>query len=206
MLKAQEGERERLAMDLHDGLGSKISALRLEHEVLSGKLGENFHEKSNQIQQLIEEIRQDVRMISRNLVPYDLERYGLLYELDKLQFNIETIYEKRFILKSENMDDRLPYFAELSIYRMIQELVNNTIKHSGAKEIHLSLLKEHKTISIYYIDNGKGFQKESVKEGMGLSNIYTRAEHLNGTVQIKTNDGNGFQAIISIPANGLRYL
>lgn len=206
MLKAQEGERERLAMDLHDGLGAKISALRLEHESLSGKISGEHVEKSKQIQQLIEEISQDVRIISRNLVPYDLERYGLIYELDKLQYNIETVYNKRFIFNMENMEGRLPYFAELNIFRMIQELVNNTLKHSGATEIHLSFINDNKTISLRYHDNGKGLLNENEKKGMGLSNINTRAEHLHGKVQIMENTGYGFEALITIPIDGFQYL
>jgi len=206
MLKAQEGERERLAMDLHDGLGSKISALRLEHEAFSGKIGNEHAAKSNQLLELIEEIRQDVRIISKNLVPYDLQRYGLMYELDKLQYNIETVYGKRFIYKIKNMEQRLPYFAELNIFRMLQELVNNTVKHSGASEINLSIINDNKSIAIHYQDDGKGLMHEHKKEGIGLSNINTRAEHLNGNVHFKENNGHGFDAYITIPLAGLHYL
>ncbi len=206
MLRAQEGERERLAMDLHDGLGAKISALRLEYEVLSGKINAQFAEKNRHIQHLIDEIRQDVRMISKNLVPYDLEKSGLVYEIDKLQYHVENTYPLKFLVHFVNMDERLPYLAELNIFRIIQELVNNTIKHAEATEISLNMIRDEHVLQFSYADNGKGMDANQKKEGIGLSNIKTRAEHLHGEVTFGKNGESGFYARIIIPLENLPHL
>lgn len=206
MLKAQEGERERLALDLHDGLGAKVSTLRLENELLCELLKDENKNKSVYIQNLIEEIQQDVRIISRNLVPRDLERSGLIYELDKLQFNIESVYHKKFTLTFSHMKSRLPYVAELNIFRMIQELVNNTIKHAEATTIVLDISNNGNHINILYKDNGKGFDQSAKSDGIGLFNIRTRAAHLNGQVLFNTDTTNGFEASIQIPTEGINYL
>ncbi|MBL7924915.1 MAG: sensor histidine kinase [Bacteroidia bacterium] len=206
MLKAQEGERERLAQDLHDGLGAKISALSLEAELLSEKVDFPLKEKSQYIRSLVEEVRQDVRLISRNLVPRDLERSGLLYELDKLQYNIEQTHKKSFLLHSSGMDRRLPYAAELNLFRIIQELANNTLKHAGASDISLELKRDQEQIQVRYFDNGIGFNEGMKTEGIGIINIKARVAHLHGQVSFRRTNQKGFEVLISIPTEAINYL
>lgn len=199
MLKAQEHERERLALELHDGLGTKISALSLESEILSAELEDKHHEKAEHIRVLIEEIRQDVRSISRDLVPRDLFRSGLNYELDKLQYTVENLYKKKFHLALTGMENRFPYKTELSLYRIFQELVNNTLKHSSATQINLSVEKNEFQIAIFYADNGEGIKDHLPSDGIGLKIIKTRIAHLHPESQLQLSHKQGFELSIVIP-------
>lgn len=199
MLKAQEKERERLALELHDGLGAKISALSLETETLSSELDSKHQSKVLHVRSLIEEVRQDVRSISRDLVPRDLSRSGLNYELDKLQYNTESLYKKNFILTLVGMENRLPYKMELNLFRIVQELVNNTLKHSNANKINLNLTKDDSQILLIYSDNGKGIPEIQTSDGIGLKNIRTRIAHMHPESQLQIKSEKGFELSIIIP-------
>jgi signal transduction histidine kinase len=199
MLKAQEEERERLALELHDGLGAKISAVSLETETLTSILDPKHQTKALHIRSLIEEVRQDVRSISRDLVPRDLSREGLNYELDKLQYNTESLYHKKFKLFLNGMDARLSHKIELNLFRIVQELVNNTIKHSNADQIELNILKKEAQILLFYKDNGSGMKAGQATDGIGLKNIRARIAHLHPESQLKINSDKGFELSIIIP-------
>jgi signal transduction histidine kinase len=199
MLKAQEEERERLALELHDGLGAKISALSLETEALSSELESKHQTKVQHVRSLIKEVRQDVRSISRDLVPRDLSRSGLNYELDKLQYNTESLYKKKFILSLEGMENRIPYKMELNLFRIVQELVNNTLKHSNADRINLNLTKDDSQILLFYSDNGKGISENQTSDGIGLKNIRTRIAHMHPESQLQIKSEKGFELSIIIP-------
>lgn len=199
MLKAQEDERERLALELHDGLGTKISTLSLETETLSSEIDPKFQSKTEHIRSLIEEVRQDVRSISRDLVPRDLTRSGLNYELDKLQYNTESLYKKKFQLILQGMESRLPYKMELNIFRIVQELVNNTIKHSSAGEINLVIKRVDLQILLTYTDNGSGMNEHKSSDGIGLNNIRTRIAHLHPESTMQIGSKPGFELSIVIP-------
>jgi signal transduction histidine kinase len=199
MLKAQEDERERLALELHDGLGTKISALSLETETLSSEIDPKFQLKAEHIRSLIEEVSQDVRSISRDLVPRDLARSGLNYELDKLQYNTENLYKKKFQLSLLGMEQRLPYKMELNIFRIVQELVNNTIKHSNANTINLVIQRSELQLSLTYTDNGNGLDESKSSDGIGLNNIKTRIAHLHPESTLKISSQHGFEVSIVIP-------
>ena len=199
MLKAQEDERERLALELHDGLGTKISALSLETETLYSEIDPKFQSKTNHIRSLIEEVSQDVRSISRDLVPRDLSRSGLNYELDKLQYNTERLYNNKFQLTLLGMELRLPYKMELNIFRIVQELVNNTIKHSSASEINLLIQRDELQILLTYTDNGKGMNDSKSSDGIGLNNIKTRIAHLHPESTMQIGLQPGFELSIAIP-------
>lgn len=199
MLKAQEEERERLALELHDGLGAKISAVSLETETLTSLLDPKHQAKTLHIRSLIEEVRQDVRSISRDLVPRDLSRSGLNYELDKLQYNTESLYNKKFKLFLNGMETRLSHKIELNLFRIVQELVNNTIKHSNADLIELEILKSESQILLSYKDNGTGLKEGRTSDGIGLKNIRTRIAHLHPESQLKISSVKGFEINIVIP-------
>ncbi|MBK7965838.1 MAG: hypothetical protein IPK10_11490 [Bacteroidetes bacterium] len=199
MLKAQEDERERLALELHDGLGAKISALSLETETLSSEIDLKFQSKTEHIRTLIEEVRQDVRSISRDLVPRDLVRSGLNYELDKLQYNTESLYKKKFQLTLQGMELRLPYKLELNIFRIVQELVNNTLKHSSASKIELDIQRIEQQLLLTYLDNGIGMNENKSSDGIGLNNIKTRIAHLHPESSMNISSSQGFELRIIIP-------
>lgn len=204
MLQAQEKERNRLATDLHDGLGAQISALRLIASSLLNRLDLPLQTKGRELLKGIEEVQKEVRSISHDLVPRDLEHYGLLYELDKLQYQAETLHHITFVLKVEPLQYRLPLSFELNIYRIIQELFQNTLKHSGASEVLLTINHTPQGLDILYRDNGKGFNSEQKTPGIGLSNIYARASLMNAQTQLKTESGRGFEIRIMIPSFAIR--
>jgi signal transduction histidine kinase len=204
MLQAQEKERNRLATDLHDGLGARISALRLLSSSLLNRLDSSLQLKGTELLKGIEEVQQEVRSISHDLVPRDLEHYGLLYELDKMQYRAETLHRIAFRLHTSLSEEQISLPVELNIYRIIQELFQNTIKHSGASEVELHLNNSEKGLEIFYRDNGKGISEEKSIEGIGLRNLRARASLMQAEVQMKEDRGAGFEMRLLIPSFALK--
>ncbi len=97
------------------------------------------------------------------------------------------------------METRLPYKMELNLFRIVQELVNNTLKHSNADQINLKLTKSDSHILLFYFDNGNGILENQTSDGIGLKNIRTRIAHLHPESQLYIQSENGFELRIIIP-------
>jgi signal transduction histidine kinase len=203
MMLAQERERERLAKDLHDSLGPKLSFLRLENDLLSkADTPETFRQRASNSAQLISEVQTELRDVSHNLIPRDLENYGLAYEIDKLQYKVQSAGSTIFLSTTSGLKDRFTPDVELNLFRIIQELINNTLRHSGANEINLSIEKNDRILTIHYRDNGKGFNQEEnllSKKGIGLENMHTRINLYHGRLKLNSSPGKGIYYIITFP-------
>lgn len=197
---AQEEERSRIAMDLHDDLGASLLSLKLNMEELIHitdiKILRNGLEST--LIGLSDAIH-TTRLTSQTLMPQTLKTYGLtsaLNDLNKRYRNSLTID-----LISE-IDERYSQIIEINIYRIISELITNTIKHAKATKVNIKIQMEMKNLRISFTDNGVGFDyNASIKTstGLGINNIKNRIAFLKGNIQFSNNSGTNF--IITIPIN-----
>jgi len=202
----QDKERKRIAEDIHDGIGSILSTAKLQ---LSG-LEENKDvftqeqlERYYQSLLLIDEASQELRNVSHRLMPATLSKIGLIAALQNLFDKMSTVQKLSVKFITAGFTARLHEEIEISIYYIILEIINNTIKHAGATEIVVQLIKFPTYINIVAEDNGVGFDYNRVMEnttsGIGLKNIISRVEYLKGSVHIDSAEGKGTSVLIDIP-------
>lgn len=203
ILEAEENERQRIGQDLHDGVGQMMSAVKINLSALSHQLPLTDEEKKHKfdnIMGLVDESCNEVRAISHSMMPNALLKAGLgtairdfLNKLDNnvLETNIYT----------EGLDERIDTTTETIVYRVIQECVNNVIKHAHATSLDISVIRDVEGISATVEDNGNGFDinDPTTINGIGLKNIRSRVEYLNGTIEINSRPGHGTAVIINIP-------
>lgn len=197
---ATEKERQRIALELHDGINQMLAgaSLRLE-AILTGSVPM----ESSQLRQLksaLDGAIREVRKVSHNLMPCDLEENGLRNALKKLSEDLTStgiLKMKMDLLPEEELPASKP--TALAIYRIVQEFVQNTIKHSEAKEAHIELTREENSYLLQLRDNGSGFYYRENSEGCGLRNIKTRVRDLKGTFQLKTAPGKGVEMKVLLP-------
>ncbi|TDE16748.1 sensor histidine kinase [Dyadobacter psychrotolerans] len=206
-LNSEETERRRIAQDLHDDIGTMLSLTKLSLNQLSKRITENG-EKEDQImrkaQSLVEETILHVRRITRELVPTTLERFGLAEAIDEFIHKLEE--GNNLTICFQPGEEELPRQGqkiELTLYRIMQELVNNAIKHGQCSKIEISLEMSKDFIGLRVADNGIGFDPDMIKEGklagLGLLGIESRLAIVNGTVQYSKNATGGSTALTQIP-------
>ncbi|MDQ8052740.1 MAG: sensor histidine kinase [Pedobacter sp.] len=203
ILNAEENERKRISGELHDGLGQMFSAIKLN---LSGLADEVMfkHLQSRELFEktlnLVDESCKEVRVIAHQMAPNVLLKSGLatavrdfINKIDsrKLKINLETL----------GLQDRLDQNIETVLYRVIQETVNNVIKHAAANALDIQLTKDEESINVMIEDNGKGFDAMNLEkfEGIGLKNIRSRIAYLKGSVDFSSSPGAGTLVAIYIP-------
>jgi signal transduction histidine kinase len=203
IIEAEENERKRIAGDLHDGLGQIVSAVKMN---LSG-LADRITVASEQDKQLFEktialadESCKELRVVSHNMMPNALLKAGLSSAVKDF---IDKIDHSRLQvqLHTEGLNQRLDSSVETVLYRVIQEIVNNVIKHSSANRLDISLFKDKDGISCTIEDNGKGFNADAKEksDGIGLKNIQARISYLKGQVEFDSAPGRGTLVAIHIP-------
>ncbi len=201
----QEEERKRIAQDLHDAISSKLNVVSLNANMLTD--GEISSEETQKIGDSIHTITATVlensRRIAHDLLPPTLEKFGLQAAVEELCEELTDT--EKFELKHsiDYVEGSLKPEKELHVFRIIQELMNNTIKHSEAKTITLDLTSGENNLSLRYKDDGKGFQKENIKnaKGLGMSGIENRAVILEGDVQINSSPGEGIEVFLTTKTN-----
>jgi two-component system, NarL family, sensor kinase len=201
VLEAEEKERERIARDLHDGVGQVMSAAKMNLSAFESEL--SFKDENQKLQfekviNLVDEGCKEVRNVSHQMMPNALLKAGLSSAIKEFIDKIDSPSLK-VNLYTEGLNERLDNNTETVLYRVIQECVNNVIKHSGANLLDISLLKDEDGISATIEDNGKGFDGKATVEGIGLKNIKTRIEFLKGTVDFDSSVGKGTLVAIHIP-------
>jgi two-component system NarL family sensor kinase len=195
VMKGQEEERSRLARDLHDGVGGLLSGVKLSMSNMKGNVflsEENAQSVENVISQLDQSIA-ELRRVSHNMMPEALIKYGLKEALENYCENINLSGKINVQLQTYGMEKRMEQSTEIIIYRMIQELLNNVIKHADAKNVLIQLVRKEDHFNLTVEDDGKGFDTKEIenKTGAGLANIKARAEYLNGNVDIVSKKGEG---------------
>lgn len=200
---ATEEERTRIAKDLHDGVGQQLSGLKMGWQRLLGNLSEIKPEVAPQAEALTEvldEACEEVRSISHQMMPKSLQTFGLVPAMDDmLQKSIGTAginYEfENFGMDKNRFDSRI----ELTLYRIAQELVNNIIKHAAASSVSVQLMKNSSNLILMVEDDGKGFNFEKARRGLGLLNINSRLNTVGGEVDFESNVNQGTRVTIRIP-------
>lgn len=203
MLQSQERERQRIANDLHDNLGSMLTTLKLNFENLKLRKGSEdateimLYERTDE---LIEEAYHKVRRLAHTKNAGVLTGDGLIPALDKLTNKISIPGKLELQFLHYGFEKRLDNTIEFAIFRMIQELATNIIKHSHATEATLQLTNHEDTINIIIEDNGVGFNPANIKpDGMGLDAITKKVAQLKGEITIDSTPGKGTTIIIDLP-------
>lgn len=204
MLAAEEKERKRIATELHDGLGQLLSSARMNVASLDDVVEEGDQEDQQIFQNsldLIDNACDEVREISHNLMPSALSRMGLNSALMDMRDKLNSAKETKLTLEIEQMDQRLPEAVAFNVYRIVQEVVNNMLKHAEATEIKLSWENERSPMRLTIADNGKGMDLSLIEnsEGLGWQNLYSRVDLLDGKLDIQSSPGQGLRLQIEIP-------
>jgi two-component system, NarL family, sensor kinase len=202
MLKGQEEERSRIAKDLHDGLGGMLSGTKLsfinmkDNLVLTPENAILFDKSLSMLDNTIA----DLRKVAHNLMPEALVKFGLDEAVKDFCSSIQSSSNLKVVYQQVGEKRKLTNTAEVFTYRIIQELVNNTVKHAGAKQIIVQLnINTHK-LSITVEDDGKGFDINTIanSKGAGMDNIKYRVQYFNGTLDIVTAPDKGTSVNIDL--------
>jgi len=206
MLEGQEQERNRIAQDLHDRLGGKLSLIKIKFEALNQSEILPKMEEITQYQdamKLLDETVDNVREISHNISSRSLEKFGLIAALEDLQSQIQDIGIIQLTLNVHGFDgQRLPVTQEVQVYQVLQELINNTLKHAEASELTIQLYWRDDHIHLNVEDNGNGFDLDDAtkKGGIGLRGVKFRIiNNLSGKIEIDAAEGQGTSVMIDIP-------
>jgi signal transduction histidine kinase len=204
IIQTEEKERKRFAKDLHDGLGPLLSTVKMsvsslaqmKHDDISREIVENT-------ELVINEAIKSLKEISDNLSPHILNNFGLVRALNNFSNKINVARTIKINLESDLKDERFDNNVEVVLYRVICELINNTIKHAKAKKIDISLTKDGEYLIIVYKDDGKGFDVSKIIDqqtgtGMGFSNIYSRINSLKGEINIESEQKKGTFVTIKV--------
>lgn len=202
MLETQERERNRIARDLHDRLGAKLSTAKLYYGLMGKKIQDSAQpdelEKYQSGNAMLDEACDEVRKVAHDLVSGELMKFGLVKALQNLSGTIEAASSLKIDFHAYGMDDRLNGAAEHSLYQIIQELLANIMRHAQAGEVTIQMNRYNHTLNILVEDDGVGFNPDAISRnsGLGLQSIRDRVRQLNGTLQIDSSPGRG--TIISI--------
>ena len=197
LIQAQEEERQRISKDLHDSVGQNILFLKNQLQNNSEYIDRGKLIKT------IDDALQEIRNISKNLYPNQLEKYGLIAAVEALA---EEVAHSTGIFVSSDMEgieELLNKNVKINFYRIIQEFVNNTLKHAEATAIRITAHRTDQTIELIVQDNGKGFDKAEMQrkanQSFGLLNMEERVKMLKGTFAIESELGKGTKTTFSIP-------
>lgn len=203
VMAAEEKERQRIARDLHDGVGQMMSVAKMNLSAFESDLkfvNADQQESFEKIISLVDESCREVRNVSHNMMPNALLKNNLAIAIKDFIDKIEKRSLKVRVY-TEGLDDRMDSNLEIILYRVIQECVNNVIKHAEASRLDISVLKDKQGISATIEDNGKGFDigDKDRFEGIGLKNIITRIEYLKGIVDFDSSPGRGTLVALNVP-------
>ena len=199
VVETENNERRRIARDLHDGLGPVLSAINHYFQAYLDAKPENREAIRNRLQIVISEAIDEVSRISQNISPHVLEKHGLMTALNNLLAPLKA-NEKYEIFFNPGFDEKLDPKIELTVYRCITELINNTLKHAEATNISLDIGHSDGKLAIRYSDNGKGFTPSSGKRvGQGIPNITNRVESVGGTLSFVSSPDSGISVNIIMP-------
>lgn len=201
VITVQDKERKRIAEDLHDSLGSILSAAKLKLSAVAGTANENGRSNYKDTMNLLDEAVNEMRNISHNLLPASLLRLGLIAGLQNLLDKITSRSDLHINFIAHGFKKRIDENIEVSIYRIVLEAVNNIVKHARAKNVTVQLMQYDTYINVLIEDDGVGFDKTIVskKQGIGLNNIFSRVDYMKGRVDIDTRPKAGTVINIDIP-------
>lgn len=198
-IRILEAERKRVAADLHDSIGPALSAVRLKLECIEG-LEQGEAELLEAAKEHLQQIFSELLEIANDLVPDILQKKGIEEAVEDF---IETISQGRkgILFESSHIPKLDPVIATHT-YRILQEIMHNTIKHARATTLHIHMAGQNNRLIINTSDNGTGFHYDPFAgngRGSGLVNLHNRVQLLGGHIRIQSKPGNGTQIFIEIP-------
>ena len=202
IISTEEREREKFARNLHDELGPLLSSIKMYVNSLTSATEKNKHDFIiAQLKKILTEVIQSTKELSNDLSPHVLSNYGLLAAIEWFINQLKPHIS--ITLESNLKEERYPSTLELSMYRIIKELINNTLKHAQANQITIKLHLILRSVHLIYSDNGIGF-KENLQDniesmGMGMSNIISRSRLINATSKFFNNAPNGMSFEMEVP-------
>jgi signal transduction histidine kinase len=202
LMQGQEMERKRVAKDLHDRLGSMLSAIKLQFGALEGRVESVREENKQQYQHvttLLDDAVGEVRRISHDMLKSSLAQFGLAGALDDLRQALSAPGKLEVEMILFGLEERMEQKVEIAAFRMVQECVSNALKHAKATAITISVTRTTGALNVMVEDNGKGFDMSKVNEGMGLGNLRQRAAEVGGAVQFDSRPGHGTTVTIDVP-------
>ncbi len=208
-METEDKERKRIAEELHDGIGPLLSTVKLyinEIEVVNNNSSDK--ELLDESDKIIDEAICSARNLSHNLMPQNIENDGLNKSLQVFANRVCINSKPEIIFKHVDTGE-YGLWQQLMIYRIITELINNTIKHSDADQVKIEFKNVSKTLNVEYSDNGTGFNIEKVLregQGIGLKNVISRVSSLKGKVRFESSENQGFKAEIRIGIKNLYEL
>ena len=197
VIKTEEQERQRFAKELHDGLGPLLSVIKM---LVSGLDGNNSMEVNDKIKlnlrQAVDEAICGVRDISANISPHILNNFGLKDAVEAFIKRLRQTENFKVCFTTNLSAERFSYNVEVVVYRVICELINNTLRHANATKVTIDLQLEEGVLYLEYSDNGIGFDVSALTghEGMGLNNMRYRLQSGNGDIEIVSEHGKGMRA------------
>ncbi|MCK5077375.1 MAG: sensor histidine kinase, partial [Calditrichia bacterium] len=198
LIESREKERKRIAGELHDSLGQNL--LIVSNEIKQYLIQpDNEMEDLKHASQTIHESINEVREIAYNLHPHQLDRLGLTKAIKSVVSKISRSSDINFTLDMDEIDSIFPKEQEIHFYRIIQEALNNIMKHSHAKDVQIKI-RTGDVLEVVIKDNGKGFE-QSVKSGFGLTEMKERVKMINGTLEIVSQIDVGTEVKIEIKAD-----
>lgn len=202
-IEVQEKERKRIASDLHDDIGSLLSTMKLNLNYLKKAKHEEEREKVlDQTFDMVKDGLANVRRISYDLLPPTLARLGLWEALKELANRLNDSEQVSLSFTMDGTDDlRLSEREELAVFRVVQELISNTLHHSGAQKIELNVNASNAALTLNYKDDGSGFSDAEQVGGLGMTNMQSRIGSIKGSMQVSNESTGHFFANIVLPLN-----
>jgi PAS domain S-box-containing protein len=201
-LQAEEEQRAQIGRDLHDGVGQMLAYMQLYIGLL--KTNQQFGEKEiAQLETTVEKTLQQVRLLSRSLVPPSIRDLGLREAVIELVDSYAILKKPKFHLKifssSERLGNRMTIEQKIMVYRVLQELISNSLKYADATNIRIKFSYMENNLLFEFEDDGKGFDMSNVRRGVGLGSIRSRVEYYKGTTKYESAPGRGMISVIILP-------
>lgn len=191
-LEGEEKEKIRLSRELHDGIAQDLLALRFAFQK-QGVAESELYE--------IDKIGTEVRNLSHQLMPLTLKMMGLIPAIEEMCNKLFPMANIEHEIITSGIEQRLPLTLETSLYRILQELVQNIIKHSKANHVIIQLILKNNFINLIVEDNGTGFNQTKSSDGIGMHNLKSRVQMINGNLSYESADGDGTVTIVRVPVN-----
>ncbi|SEQ55515.1 PAS domain-containing protein [Hyunsoonleella jejuensis] len=206
IIENQEKEQNRIAKDVHDGIGQMLTGLKYNLESIDTKDVEKATTKIEHLKELTSNIIKGVRTATFNLTPPELTDHGIVPALTKLTQELARLTGKEIVFFNKtDFNQRMESLAEINVYRIVQEAVNNAIKYAESSHIIVSLSHSAKMLSIVVDDNGKGFNPDKIKRvktgdgGMGMTFMKERIKYIDGRLFVTSEEGKGTRVTLNIP-------
>lgn len=205
IIDTQEQERKRISDELHDSVGQSLAAVRMHLKTLENRLNKENRQSLNLSSNLVSDVINEIREICYNQMPSGLEHFGFWKALEDLRHYMDTAEKTELILSGNPVHKKFLSDANVSLFRICQEFIHNSIKHAGASIIEISCKETKKFFHLELTDNGKGFEitNDILHTGKGLTSITNRISFYNGQYRMTSNPGEGMKLKIKYPIESL---